>query len=67
VRRFVADVRAAISERFAPRIHVLSDEDQQSADEHARVIAEWVGSHRHPRTCVTECHCRPEDFPGGAA
>jgi len=64
---WLADVRAAISEMFAPRLHILSDEDQQTADEHARVIAEWVGARRHPRACVTECHCKPEGFPGGAA
>ena len=67
MRRLLADVRAAISEMFAPRLHILSDEDQQTAEEHARVIAEWISRTRHPRNCIDECRCRPEDFPGGAA
>lgn len=63
MRRFLAAVRAAISEMFAPRLHILSDEDQQTAEEHARVIAEWIAKHRHPPECAGGCQCPP----GGAA
>lgn len=67
MREFLHYLREAFWEMVQPRTHVLSDEDQQTADEHAAVIAAWVGSHRHPKHCVTECFCKPEDFPGGAA
>lgn len=64
MRRVLAAVRAAISKMFAPRLHILSDEDQQSAEEHARVIAEWIGRHKHLAECMGGCRC---GTPDGAA
>jgi hypothetical protein len=63
MREFLHYLREAFWVMVHPRTHVLSDEDQQTADEHARVITAWVASHRHPPECAGGCQCPS----GGAA
>lgn len=64
MREFFHYLREAFWEMVHPRTHLLSDEDQQTAEEHAVVIAGWIGSHRHPATCNGGCQC---GTPDGAA
>lgn len=52
---------------WLPRWPEVPDEVAQSIAEQNRVRTEYIRSQAHPKYCDTECRCRPEDFPGGAA